>query len=287
MLFFVGLIVVIGCVVGGYMGNGGHMGVLWQPFEFVIIFGAAFGAFIIGNPSHIIKDALHSLKNLVKGTPYNKSDYSELLGFLYNIFKVMKTKGMLQIEADIDKPESSELFTKYPKFAGDHHNVAFVCDYLRMLTMGVDNHYQLEDLMVGELDSHHHHYDEVATSLSNMADGMPALGIVAAVLGVIHTMGSITEPPEVLGHLIGGALVGTFMGVFISYGFVAPMAAFIKKYQTAKGTYLQVVKAAIIAHVQGNAPMISVETARKIIPDKIRPSFSELDQIINGSGGEK
>lgn len=285
MLFIVGIVVVLGCVMGGYMAAGGHMGVIWQPFEFLIIFGAAAGAFIIGNPGHVIKHALASLKTLVKGQPYKAEDYAELLAFLYNIFKVMKTKGMLQVESDIEKPHESELFNKYPKFANDHHSVDFVCDYLRMLTMGVDNHYQLDDLMTNELEGHHHHDEDVATAISNIADGMPALGIVAAVLGIIHTMGSISEPPEVLGHLIAAALVGTFMGVFVAYGFVGPMASFIKKYQGAKAVYLQVIKTAIIAHVQGNAPMVSTETARKLIPVAVRPSFSELDKIINGGGG--
>ena len=194
----------------------------------------------------------------------------------------MKTKGMLEVEPALDDPHSSELFSNYPKFMKNHHGVEFFCDYMRIVTMGMDNHYQLEDLMDKELDAHHHHLEQAATAANNLADGLPALGIVAAVLGVIMTMGSIAEPPEILGGLIAAALVGTFLGILMGYGFFGPVAAFMGKYAGADAEYYQVLKTAIIAHVQGNAPVITVEFARKMVPGHLRPSFKELDDIING-----
>ncbi len=281
MLFIIGFITVFGCVAFGYGAHGGHFGVLWQPFEVIIIVGAAIGAMIISNPSHVLKGVLGSLKYLMKGTPYHGSDYKELLTFTFNICKVMKTKGMLAVEPALDNPNESELFTNYPKFLNNKEGVTFFCDYMRLVTMGMENHYQLEDLMDKEIDILHHEGETIAGAITNMGDGLPALGIVAAVLGVIHTMGSITEPPEILGGLIGAALVGTFLGVLLAYGLVGPMGSFLGKYFTAKIEYLNVMKTAIIAHVQGNAPQVTVEFARKVVPEHDRPSFQELDEIIN------
>ncbi|MDA0782206.1 MAG: flagellar motor stator protein MotA [Rickettsiales bacterium] len=283
MLFIIGTIVVFGAVATGYAMHHGNFAVLWQPNEFVIILGAAIGSFLLGNPGFIIKKTLKTLKNLFKGTPYKKDDYIQLLMFLFNICKLMKTKGMLAVEEALDNPESSELFTAYPKFLKNHHSVDFFCDYMRMVTMGMDNHYQLEDLMDKEIEKHHHETATPSVSLNTMADAMPALGIVAAVLGVIQTMGSITEPPEILGGLIGAALVGTFFGVLVSYGFFAPMAALLSKFADSETEYFEVMKAAMISHVQGNAPVITVEVARKFVPGHLKPSFKEIDALINGS----
>jgi chemotaxis protein MotA len=274
---------VFGCVALGYAMHHGNFGVLWQPNEYVIIFGAAIGALIISNPGHILKAVLGAFKKVMKGTPYKKADYVDLLMFLYGICKLMKTKGMLQIEPALDNPHESELFTKFPKFLHNHHAVDFFCDYLRMVTMGMDNHYQIEDLMDKEIEQHHHTAEAPSHSINAVADGLPALGIVAAVLGVIQTMGSIAEPPEILGGLIGAALVGTFMGVLMGYGLVGPIAACLSKYAAAETEYFQVLKAAIISHIQGNAPVVTMEFARKIIPEHLRPSFTEMDAMINGA----
>ncbi len=282
MLFIVGLVVVFGSIAGGYALNQGHFGVLWQPTEFLIILGAAIGAMIVSNPKHVLSATVGKLKTLFKGSPYGKADYIDMLMFLFNICKTMKTKGMLQIESALDKPEESEYFTKYPKFVHNHHAVEFFCDYMRMVTMGMDNHYQLEDLMDKEIEAHHHEAEAPSGAVLAVADGLPALGIVAAVLGVIHTMGSITEPPEILGELIGAALVGTFFGVMMGYGVIGPVGTFLGKYAASETEYFQVLKAAIIAHVQGNAPVITVEFARKIIPGHLRPTFQEVDALING-----
>lgn len=282
MLFPIGMVIVFGCVAGGYAMHHGNFAVLWQPNEVVIIVGAAVGAFVIANPAHTLKNTAKSFKNLFKGSPYKKEDYLDLLMFLFSICKLMKTKGMLQVEPALDNPHESELFTPYPRFSHNHHGVEFFCDYMRMVTMGVENHYQLEDLMDKEIDKHHHEAMGPSEAVTGMADGMPALGIVAAVLGVIQTMGSITEPPEILGALIGAALVGTFLGVLLSYGLIAPIAGSLGKFAHAETEYFEVLKAAIIAHVQGAAPVVTIEFARKVIPGHLRPTFHEVDAMING-----
>jgi chemotaxis protein MotA len=283
MLFIIGMVTVFGCVALGFAMHHGNFGVLWQPNEFIIIGGAAIGALIISNPKHTIKAIGGGFKKVMKGSPYQKADYIDLLMFLFGICKLMKTKGMLQIEPALDNPHESELFTKFPKFVHNHHAVEFFCDYFRMVTMGMDNHYQLEDLMDKEIEQHHHEAAAPGDSINAVADGLPALGIVAAVLGVIQTMGSIAEPPEILGGLIGAALVGTFMGVLMGYGLVGPIAACIGKFANAETEYFHVMKAAIISHIQGNAPVVTVEFARKIIPSHLRPTFVELDAMINAA----
>ena len=280
MLFLVGLVIVIGSVIGGYLGPGGHLGVLFQPFEFVIIFGAALGSFVISNPMPVIMGTLKSFAVLLKGSKLKKESYIELLSMMYATFKLSKTKGDLALESHIDRPEESTLFQAYPGFAKNHEACEFMCDNLRLLTMGTCNAHELEAVMDAELEAHHTHQHAVSSAVSTVADAMPALGIVAAVLGVIHTMGSITEPPEVLGHLIGGALVGTFAGVLFSYGIVAPMAKSLENTFSADSHYLACMKTALIAYVQGYAPSVAVEFARKTLTGKIRPSFAEMDEAL-------
>lgn len=281
MRFIVSLIFIPLCVFGAYAVHGGHLGVLWQPSEVVIIVGAAFGSMFIANAPNVLKGAAKGLKTQLKGTPYKKDAYLELLSMMFHTFKVARTKGMLELEQHIENPHESSIFKKYPSFQHDHHAETFFCDYLRMLTMGVENHYQLEDLMNAELELHHKAGHDASSAIINMGDGMPALGIVAAVLGVIHTMGSITEPPEVLGHLIGAALVGTFLGVLLSYGFIGPIGQFIGKFYDEEGCYYNTMKVGILAHVQGLAPQVSIEFARKQIPHHVLPSFKEVEEAMN------
>jgi chemotaxis protein MotA len=274
------MVVVVASVIGGYMANGGHLGVLWQPFEVLIIFGAAVGSFIVASPKVVIMSTLKSMGLLVKGSRHNKKTYLELLSLLYAIFKLAKTKGDLALESHVERPDESPLFGKFPNFNKDHHTRDFLCDYLRLLTLGTNNAHELEAVVDMEIEQHHEELHAVSNGMITMADGMPALGIVAAVLGVIHTMGSITEPPEVLGHLIGAALVGTFMGVLLSYGFVAPMGRNLEATFNAETKYLQVIKASLLAHMQGYAPQISIEFGRKILPSHIRPSFTEVEETV-------
>ncbi|MBL4693059.1 MAG: flagellar motor stator protein MotA [Magnetovibrio sp.] len=284
MLFIVGFIVVIATVMGGYIMGGGHVDVLWQPLEFLIIFGAGIGAFLISFPLPIVKGVLGSLGKLIKGVKYNSESYLELLSCLYTVFKLAKSKGDLALESHIENPGESALFGQFPGFAGDHHALEFMCDYLRMLTLGTSNAYEVDDIMSAELDGHHEELHSISAAVGNLGESLPALGIVAAVLGIIHTMGSITEPPEVLGHLIGAALVGTFSGILFSYGFVTPMGTSLAAIFAEEGYYMLSIKNGIIAHMQGYAPQVSIEFARKVIPSHVRPTFAELEEALQNVG---
>jgi chemotaxis protein MotA len=277
MFFIVGSVIVLVSVVGGYMANGGHMAVLWQPFELVIIIGAAIGGFITANRKPVLVATGTAIGALLKAEKYDKASYLELLSLLYAVFKMSKTKGALALEQHVEKPDESTLFAQYPKFNGDHHAVVFLCDYLRLLTLGTDNHHEMETLMDEEIEAHHEEQQAVIGAIQTVADGLPALGIVAAVLGVIHTMGSITEPPEVLGHLIGGALVGTFCGVLFAYGFVGPIASAVKARADADVRYFMCMKSGILAYMQGYAPAVAVEFARKALNTDVRPTFYEVE----------
>jgi chemotaxis protein MotA len=280
MFVLIGMAVVICAVVGGYVANGGELGVLFQPFEVLIIVGAAVGSFIIGNPMSVVKTLGRAMGTLIKGPRHNKAGYTELLSLLYSLFKLAKTKGDLALESHVEKPSDSPLFQKFPRFSADHHTLEFLCDYLRLLTLGTNNAHEVESIFDAEIEAHHHEVASIADAINTMADAMPALGIVAAVLGVIHTMGSITEPPEVLGHLIGGALVGTFMGVLMSYGFVAPIARNLGATYKTESDYLNCIKSCLLAHMMGYAPQVSIEFGRKTLPPHMRPSFAELEETV-------
>ncbi|MCC7260348.1 MAG: flagellar motor stator protein MotA [Alphaproteobacteria bacterium] len=283
MFFIIGFIVVVASVIGGYVLHHGNLGILWQPTEFLIIGGAGIGSFLISNQPKTVTGSLKRLKGLLKGAPYKKASYIELLTFLFVTLRLMRTKGMLAVESHIENPHESSLFSQFPGVHHNNHAVDFICDYLRLMTMGIDNPYQIEDLMTAELDVHHKEAHTQAGAIQTLGDAFPALGIVAAVLGVIITMGSITEPPEVLGHLIGAALVGTFFGILLSYGFVAPMGKFLDQFAADEHTYIECIKAAILSHLKGNAPVISVEYARKCIGEKEKPTFIEVEEACNNA----
>jgi len=277
MLFIVGIVVVIGSILGGYMPHG-DIRVLWQPLEVLIICGAALGGFIIGNSKAILVATAKRFSNVMKGgAPYDKEDYVELLTLLFSVFKLAKSKGALALEAHIENPDESNIFANYPAFMKNHDAVEFFCDTMRLMTMGSDNPHELEAMMEEDIEARKHEGHEVAHAVTNMADGLPAFGIVAAVLGVIVTMGSISEPPEILGALIGGALVGTFLGVLLSYGIVGPIGKNLATFNEAEFKYLECIKAGIIAHAQGYAPAISVEFARKTLAGHDRPTFYEVE----------
>lgn len=278
--FLIGFLVAVVCTLGGYVGAGGHLSVLAEaaPLEIVIMGGTAAGGFIIANPPAVKKATARGLKLLFKKQKFNKASYIELLSMMYQMFKLAKTKGMLALEAHIEKPEESSIFQEFPGFLHNHHAVEFFCDYLRLFTLGADKPYEIEALMDEELETHHHENEAAAGAIQSIADAMPAIGIVAAVLGVIHTMGAITEPPEVLGRLIGGALVGTFMGVWTAYGFIGPMGSFVKQTLEAESKYLQCLKIGMLAYLQGFAPSIAVEYARKTLLSDVRPSFTEVEE---------
>jgi len=271
-------VVIMGCVMGGYAMMGGHLAVLFQPFEFLIILGAAIGAYIIGNTGPVLKATPGIFGTLFKGPRYNKAAYVELLGLQFSLFKLVQAKGILALEPHIENPHESSIFSRFPTFAKNHHAVEFVCDYLRMVTLGSNNVHEMEALMDEELETHHQEQERMVSALQALADGTPALGIVAAVLGVIHTMGSITEPPEVLGHLIGGALVGTFFGVLVSYGFFGPMAQSLKGIYESESKYFMSLKTGLLAHISGQVPVMAIEFARKGLMSENRPTFEEVDQ---------
>lgn len=277
MLKAVGNIGVIACTFGGYVLNNGHLGVLWQPFEVMIIFGSAMMAYLVANSPHVVKQSGADLKSIYKKPKYGKEEYLELLSMLFLVFKTARSKGWLALEQHIENPHDSEIFKKFPVFYADHHAITFLCDYLRLISLGAEKPHEIEALMEQEIDTQKEERLHTAHAVQTMADGMPALGIVAAVLGVIHTMGSISEPPEVLGHLIGGALVGTFLGVWISYGFIAPTASAIKERHETELKYYICMKTSILAFLQGAAPQVAIEFGRKILLHDTQPTFLEVE----------
>jgi chemotaxis protein MotA len=283
MVLIVGIIIVIVCSFGGYAIQGGNLEVILHalPGEMFVIGGMGAGAMVISNPGHVLKKVGKAFGIAMKGPHHKKDSYLELLSLLYTIFKMVKTKGVLAIESHVEKPEDSDLFKKFPHFLHDHHAVVFLCDYLRLWTLGTDKPYEMEALMDAELETHHQEDEAVAGALQNLADGLPALGIVAAVLGVIKTMGSIDQPPVILGGMIGHALVGTFLGVFLAYGLVGPMANNLKAVFAADSKYFNCIKAGMLAHMSGYAPSVSVEFARKALNSNVRPSFYEVEEAVS------
>lgn len=281
----IGICIVLGCVVGGYLMGHGNLGVLWQPAELVIIFGAALGSFVIASPLKIIKATVGSIGRLFAGKAYGRAEYEEVLLLMNEIFFKIRKEGLVSIESDIDAPENSEIFKKYPKFLHNHHALDFLADTLRTLTiMDIDAH-ELANLLDYEIEAHHEESLIPAHAISNTADSLPGLGIVAAVLGIVITMGQLDQPPEVLGKHIGAALVGTFLGVLVCYGFVAPMAKNLENLASEDKEYLNVVKVALLAFVNSPSPQMAVEFGRRVVPAELRPSFVELEQLIKKSKG--
>jgi chemotaxis protein MotA len=243
--------------------------------------GAAIGAFLIANSSHTIKATAKNLNCVVRPEAHNKDSYIELLSVLYMLFKLARTKGWLALESHIENPHESELFKQFPGFYGNHHATLFLCDYLRIISLGKENPHEIEALMDEEIETIHQEKMHPSHAVQTMADGIPALGIVAAVLGVIKTMGSITEPPEILGKMIGGALVGTFLGVFLAYGFVGPIAGALAGKGESEVLYYRCIKMAMISFLNGTPPQVAVEFARKFLPHHVQPTFIELEEKLN------
>lgn len=252
-----------------------------MPGEFVIIMGCAFMAFLVANTGDAVKHSMKYMKALMKPKSYQKADYFELLSLLYTIFKLVRTKGWLAVESHIENPHESDIFSRFPTIEHNHHVVVFICDYLRIISLGNDKPFEIEALMDMEIETIEEHEGHAGHAVQAMADGIPALGIVAAVLGVIKTMSSITEPPEVLGKMIGGALVGTFLGVWISYGMVAPIAGAMSEKAKTEVQFYKCIKVCIIAFLNGAAPQVAVEFGRKFLSHDIQPSFQELEEHLN------
>jgi chemotaxis protein MotA len=282
MLQIGGIVILFAAVFGGYLMTGGSLNVVFEamPHEVVTIMGAALAAMLIGGSIYSTKKTVGSLSKVVSGPGWKPSDYTDLLCLLYLLTRTMKTKGLIALEAHIEQPQDSSIFKRYPKISKDHFALTFICDTLRMMTMSLEDPHQVESAMEKQLDKHHHEALGPATALQTMADGLPALGIVAAVLGVIKTMGAITEPPEVLGSMIGSALVGTFLGVFLAYGIVGPMATRLKAIVDDESQFYHVIRDILVAHLHGNAAQVSVEIGRGSVPSEAQPTFQELEAEI-------
>ena len=285
MFQIIGIVLLFGMVFGGYTIAGGKMGVILHslPYEMMMIGGAAVAATLMSNSASTLKGLMGGFGRVFAGPKWKKQDYKDLLSLLFQLTKTMKSKGVVALESHIEKPKESTIFQKYPKVLKDHFAVDFICDTLRMMTMNLEDPHQVEDAMEKQLEKHHHEAQAGAHALQNMADALPALGIVIAVLGVIKTMGSITEPPEVLGGMIGGALVGTFLGVFLAYGMIGPFATRLKDIVEQDGAYYKIIQSVLVAHLHGNAAQISVEIGRGDIPSTAQPSFAEMEEALNAA----
>jgi chemotaxis protein MotA len=282
MLGIIGIVVVMVMVFGGYTLAGGKFAVIIKalPFEMMMIGGAAAGAFMIANKGDVAKASLGGLKKVFGKPKWNAQDYKDLLCLLFAILKLVRSKGMIALEQHVENPEQSNIFGQYPKIMKDHFAVEFICDTLRMMTMNFDDPGHVKAMMDTVLHKHHHEQHEAVHAMHVVADGLPALGIVAAVLGVIKTMGSINEPVEILGKMIGGALTGTFLGVFLAYGFVGPFSSKMGQVLDTEHTFYLVIKSVLVAHLQGNAPQISAEIGRTNVPTKMQPSFKEMEELL-------
>ena len=280
MLVIVGYIVVMGSVFGGFAMAGGHLGALWQPLELLMIFGGAMGAFLVGNSMGAIKATVKDLPTLFKGAKYSKDAYMELMALMYELLTKVRKEGLMSIEGDIEKPEDSPIFSKYAKIVSDHHVVEFITDYLRIMVSGNLNAMEIENLMDVELETHHHEAMVSSHVIAKLADGMPAFGIVAAVMGVVHTMESVGMPPAELGMLIAHALVGTFLGILLAYGFVGPLASLLEQKAEDGGKIFQTIKVTLLANLNGYAPVMAVEFGRKALGTAERPGFAELEEHV-------
>jgi chemotaxis protein MotA len=283
MIQIIGIVIVFVMVFGGYLLAGGHMSVILQalPFELMMIGGAAAGAFLIGNSMTVIKGTAGGFGKIFGGPKWKGSDYKDLLCLLFLLTRLMKTKGVIALEAHIETPDESNIFQRYPKIAKDHFATDFICDTLRMMTLNLEDPHQVEDAMDTQLEKHHHECMEPQHAIQITADALPALGIVAAVLGIVKTMGAISEPPEVLGKMIGSALVGTFLGVFLAYGFFGPFAGRLKQVLDEDHHFYLIIKNVLVSHLHGNAPQISIEIGRGSVPSDSQPSFLEMETAVD------
>ena len=282
MFAIIGILLVFGSVIGGFLMEKGKLMVLVQPSELLIIGGAAIGTMLVANPLPVLLKIFKSVLGVLGGSPYTKAYYLESLKMLNDIFQFARKSGMAKLEEDVENPEKSATFSKYPKMLKDHHILHFICDTLRMSVSGVVAAHDLDAILENDIDVHHHEEMTPVRALSTIADALPGLGIVAAVLGVVITMGALSGPPEEIGQKVGAALVGTFLGILLSYGVVAPIAANIEKIIDASTQFHQVLRAGLMAFAKGMAPSISVEFARRAIPNEVRPTFKEMEAACKG-----
>ncbi len=268
--------------MGGYLMEHGQIGVLVQPAELIIIGGAGAGTLLIANPLSTVIRIVKGLLSVIKGSPYSKDLYLQTLKMLNELFMMARKQGMVKLEEDIEDPEKSEVFKKYPRFLANHHAVHFVCDTLRMAISGGVPAFDLDQMMEMDMEVHHFEVSQPVSALTTVADALPGLGIVAAVLGVVITMGALGGPPEEIGHKVAAALVGTFLGILMCYGFLGPLAANLQTMNGAEADYLRCLRQGVIAFVKGSAPVLAVEFARRSIPGELRPSFKECEAACRG-----
>ena len=287
MFVILGWIIVAGCVIGSYVAEGGHVLALMQPYELMCIFGAAAGAFVVSNPGKTLGSTLKAIPSVFAGSKYNKEKYLQIIALLYELLQKSRKEGMLSLEADVESPKDSPIFQKYPVVLADHHLLDFIVDYLRMMSSGNLAVHEVQDLMDAELQTHHAEAGVPGAAVQAMADGLPAFGIVAAVMGVVHTMGSIGVPPAELGEMIAAALVGTFLGILLSYGFIGPLASVLNAKAKEAGKPFECVKSVLLAAMGGYAPTVAVEFGRKVLFSADRPSFEELEEAVKATKNPK
>jgi chemotaxis protein MotA len=283
LLVLIGYIIVAASVFGGFALAGGHLAALFQPVELLMIGGAAVGAFLVGNNGKAIKGTLKALPSVLKGSKYTKTLYMELMTLLFELLTKVRKEGLMSIEGDIESPAESPIFSKYPAILADHHIMEFMTDYLRLMVSGNMDAFQIENLMDNEIETHHAEGEVPANVISKIGDALPAFGIVAAVMGVVHTMESVGLPPSELGILIAHALVGTFLGILLAYGFVGPLASLLEQKLNESSKMFECVKVTLLASLNGYAPALSVEFGRKVLFSTERPSFTELEEHIKQS----
>lgn len=284
VFLIIGYVIVLLASLGTYAMHGSLLA-LWVPLEYVAIFGLMIGGFVAGNGPKAIKATLKGLPMALKGSRYNKALYVDLLALLFEILAKVRKEGLMSIENDIENPEASPIFSKYPSVTADHHAVEFMTDYLRMMVGGNLNAFEIENLMDMEIETHHQEAHQAPHIVAKVADAVPAFGIVVAVMGVVNVMGSVGQPPAVLGKMIGGALVGTFLGILVSYGFVSPLASQLEQKVEESGKIYQVIKVVLLASMNGYAPQVAVEFGRKVLYATDRPGFTELEQEIKNRKG--
>ncbi|WP_297325397.1 flagellar motor stator protein MotA [Nitrosomonas sp.] len=283
MLVIVGYIIIIISVFGGFALAGGHLASLWQPVELLMIGGAAVGAFVVGNSNKALKATMKALPTVFKNSKYTKALYMDLMTLLYEVLGKIRKEGLMSIEADVDDPGNSPIFTKYPDILADHHITEFITDYLRLMVGGNLNSLEIENLMDSELETHHQEGEVPIHTISKLGDGLPAFGIVAAVMGVVHTMESVHLPPAELGILIAAALVGTFLGILLAYGFVSPLAGKLEHNLHESSKLYECIKITLLANLNGYSPVLAVEFGRKVLFTTERPSFMELEEHVKQS----
>jgi chemotaxis protein MotA len=282
MFAIIGILVVFGSIIGGFLMEKGKLLVLVQPSELIIIGGAAIGTMLVANPLPVLMKIVKSVMGCIAGDPYTKTYYLDSLKMLSDIFQFARKSGMAKLEEDVENPDKSATFSKYPKLLKDHHMLHFICDTLRMSVSGVVAPHDLDAILENDIDVHHHEQMTPVNALTTVADALPGLGIVAAVLGVVITMGALSGPPEEIGQKVGAALVGTFLGILLSYGVVSPIASNVMKIVDASTQFHQVLRAGLMAFAKGMAPSIAVEFARRAIPHEVRPTFKEMETACKG-----